>query len=173
MRGPGFVLFLLLYVDDIILTGSSSTKILHVNKVLAARFSLKDLTALTYFLSVEVCRTTAASVVLKLADGSAPMDQKQYRQLVGALQYLSITRPDIAFAINRLSQFMHQPTHLYLQAAKRVLRYLKAISTISLYIAPRAPFDLITYLDSDWGGNPDDMCSTGAPLIHSMECSLP
>nr|XP_016434272.1 PREDICTED: uncharacterized mitochondrial protein AtMg00810-like [Nicotiana tabacum] len=93
----------------------------------------------------------ATSVILKLADGSAPTDQKQYRQLVGALQYLSITRPDIAFAVNRLSQFMHQPTHLHWQAAKRVLRYLKATSTLSFYLAPRALFDLITYSDFDWG----------------------
>nr|XP_016496801.1 PREDICTED: uncharacterized mitochondrial protein AtMg00810-like [Nicotiana tabacum] len=195
MRDPGFVLFLLLYVDDIILTGSSSTKILQVNKVLAARFSLIDLTALTYFLGVEVCRTTtglylsqkkyitdlllrfnmlnakgvttplAASVILKLADGYAPIDQKQYHQLGGALQYLSITRPGIAFAVNRLLQFMHHPTHLLWQAAKHVLCYLKATSTLSLYLAPRAPFDLITYSDFDWGGNPDVRCSTGAYVV--------
>jgi histone deacetylase 1/2 len=68
-----------------------------------------------------LCMTTP----LKLNDGSTPADSKMFRSMVGALQYITLTRPDLSFAINKLSQFMHQPTQVHLQQLKRVLRYLK------------------------------------------------
>ncbi|GJY13878.1 retrovirus-related pol polyprotein from transposon RE1 [Tanacetum coccineum] len=56
---------------------------------------------------------------LSLADGSPPVDPTTYRRLVGSLQYLAITRPDVSFAVNKLSQFMHAPTKLHFQSLKR------------------------------------------------------
>jgi hypothetical protein len=66
---------------------------------------------------------------LSFLSGDSLTDPSPYRSLVRALQYLSITRPDISFAINKISQFMHRPISLHLQTVKRILRYLK--STIS------------------------------------------
>ena len=63
--------------------------------------------------------------ILQLIDGTAPADATLYRSTIGALQYLSLTRPDIAFVVNKLAQFMHKPTITHWTAAKRVLRYLK------------------------------------------------
>lgn len=68
-----------------------------------------------------LCMTTP----FKLNDGSAPADSKMFRSIIGALQYITLTRPDLSFAINKLSQFMHQPTEVHFQQLKRVLRYLK------------------------------------------------
>ncbi len=66
----------------------------------------------------------ATTEVLKLSDGSPPADPKFYRQALGSLQYLSLTRPDVSFAINKPSQFMHCPSTLHWCAVKRLLRYL-------------------------------------------------
>jgi hypothetical protein len=59
--------------------------------------------------------------VLKLFDGTFSVDSTEYKSIIGALQYLSLTRPDISFAVNKLSQFMHKPTTTHLTAAKRLL----------------------------------------------------
>lgn len=65
--------------------------------------------------------TMCASISLSLRDGFPLTDGADYRTLVGSLQYLLLTRPDIAVAVNRLSQFMHKPTTIHWLAAKRVL----------------------------------------------------
>jgi hypothetical protein len=66
----------------------------------------------------------STSVSLKLNDGSAVVNPTEYRKVIGALQYLSLTRPDISFAVNKLSQFMHCPSTIHWTATKRLLRYL-------------------------------------------------
>jgi hypothetical protein len=62
---------------------------------------------------------------LYLLDGTASMDSTEYRRIIGSLQYLSLTRPDICFAVNKLSQFIHKPTVTHWTATKRLFRYLK------------------------------------------------
>lgn len=79
--------------------------------------------------------------------------------MVGALQYCTITRPDISYAVNQLCQFMHDPREPHWTAAKRVLRYLKGSIDFGLYYSPSS-IDLTAYCDSDWAGNPDDRRST-------------
>lgn len=61
---------------------------------------------------------------LTLAGGNLLADDAPYRSLLGSLQYLAFTRPDLSYVVTRLSQFMHQPIMEHWQAAKRVLRYL-------------------------------------------------
>jgi len=107
----------------------------------------------------------AHTAILTLHDGTAATDSTHYRKIIGGLQYLNLTRPDLSFAINKLSQFMHKPTTLHLQHLKRLLRYLK--STINFGIMLRKPtsLQLMAYTDADWGGNPYDRTSTSAYLI--------
>lgn len=139
---------LLLYVDDIILTGSSDSLIESVINYLASRFAMKDLGALHYFLGIEAKRSSSSleltqtkytlSVLSKMKmldckpcstpvssgrklsvhEGNILDDPTQYRQLVGALQYLTFTRPDITYAVQQVCQFMHCPRDIHLQAAK-------------------------------------------------------
>ncbi|KAK0575318.1 hypothetical protein LWI29_037144 [Acer saccharum] len=191
----GQILYLLVYVDDIIVTGSSQSQVHDFIAVLAHRFSLKDLGQLSFFLGVEAIHSTSglflsqqkytrdlltktdmlgANVVstplaltesLKLVDGSAPTDATKYRQVVGSLQYLSLTRPDVSFAVNKLSQYMHRPTTIHWNAVKRVLRYLKGTLNHGLLIRRHSSPHLHAFADADWVGDSDDRRSTTAYVV--------
>ncbi|XP_019189506.1 PREDICTED: uncharacterized protein LOC109183902 [Ipomoea nil] len=89
----------------------------------------------------------------------------QYRRLVGALQYLTITRPDLSYAVNRLSQFMHTPTADHWALLKRVLRYVKGTATHGLRLTTSVSADIHAYSDSDWAGCPIDRKSTSGYAV--------
>lgn len=189
-------IFVLVYVDDIIITGSVPISVSSFITALSARFSLKDLGSLSYFLGVEVqpCShglflnqhkyTTDLLTRARLLDAkpvSTPLDctvsltlhdaaphdnPTEYRALLGGLQYLSLTRPDIAFAVNKLSQFMHTPSTSHWQALKRLLRYLAGTLHHGLTIAGFPDMCLHAFSDSDWAGDKDDFKSTGAYIVY-------
>uniref|UniRef100_A0A2N9I1W1 Integrase catalytic domain-containing protein n=1 Tax=Fagus sylvatica TaxID=28930 RepID=A0A2N9I1W1_FAGSY len=125
-------LYVLVYVDDILVTGTHSSHISTLIRTLQQEFPLKDLGALSYFLGIHVVR---------------------------ALQYCTLTRPDIAFSVNQLCQFMHSPTNTHWAAAKRVLRYLKGTIDHGLFFS-KSSLHLHAFCDSDWAGGPDDRRST-------------
>jgi hypothetical protein len=79
----------------------------------------------------------------------------EYRQVVGALQYCTLTRPDISFSINQLFQHMHNPSSTHWSAAKRVLRYLKYTPEHGLLLS-KGSLHLQSFYNSDWAGNSDD-----------------
>ncbi|KAF5458886.1 hypothetical protein F2P56_022881 [Juglans regia] len=137
-----FLVVLLVYVDDIVITSSNS--ILHgqLKTHLFESFHMKDLGSLTYFLGLEVhrspygislnqhkyasdlvataCMQEATSVdtpmelsQLRKEEGDLLADPNLYRKLVGSLVYLTITRPDISFAVQQVSQFLQTPPHLH------------------------------------------------------------
>ncbi|XP_021975313.1 uncharacterized mitochondrial protein AtMg00810-like [Helianthus annuus] len=94
------------------------------------------------------------------ANGVAHPDPILYRSLVGALQYLTITRPDLSYAVNQLSQFLHHPTLDHFQAVKRLLRYVKGTISFGLtYTRPHPP-SVVGYSDADWARCLDTPCST-------------
>ncbi|XP_047320766.1 uncharacterized mitochondrial protein AtMg00810-like [Impatiens glandulifera] len=93
-------------------------------------------------------------------DGDILPDPFLYRSTVGALQYLTNTRPDISFAVNRACQFMQSPTTTHWTAVKRILRYLRNTSHHGLLIRPSSSIELSAFSDSDWAGCPDDRRST-------------
>ncbi|CAA7014967.1 unnamed protein product [Microthlaspi erraticum] len=86
--------------------------------------------------------------------------------VVGSLQYLSLTRPDISFAVNKLSQFMHRPTNEHWAAVKRVLRYLLGTKTHGIFLHAKNTPTLHAFTDSDWAGNKDDYTSTSAYVVY-------
>lgn len=79
---------------------------------------------------------------------------------VGALQYLCITRPDINYAVNQVSQFMHSPTEAHWSSVKRILRYLKGTSPHGLFFQPSSNFQISAYSDADWASNIEDRKSS-------------
>ncbi|KAI5343142.1 hypothetical protein L3X38_011018 [Prunus dulcis] len=143
---------LLLYVDDIILTGSKDSLVQEVIDELSAVFEMKDMGRLTYFLGLQisyhdngdifVCQTKYARDLLAKAsmdtyrscttpckphcqllasEGDSLSDPTIYRSIVGALQYLTFTRPDLCYAVNIVCQYMTQPSDLHFQLVKRIL----------------------------------------------------
>jgi len=192
-------LYLLVYVDDIILTGSHLAAISALICRLQAEFPLKDLGPLHFFLGIQVtrspqglhlCQTKYINDLLtktnmsgakpanspcpsgsKLSrhDGSPLPDPTAYRQIVGALQYCTLTRPDIAYSVNQLCQHLHAPCSTHWTAAKRVLRYLQGSSDHGLFYT-KSNLQLNAFCDSDWAGCPDDRRSTTGFAVFLGDC---
>lgn len=97
---------------------------------------------------------------LSIDDGERLRDPTYYRSLVGALQYLTLTRPEIAHSVHEVCKFMGTPRSTHLQAAKRILWYVKGSIGASLLFRPSPSNCLTVYVDSDWAGDPDDRRST-------------
>ncbi|EOY16663.1 Cysteine-rich RLK (RECEPTOR-like protein kinase) 8 [Theobroma cacao] len=192
----GITAYLLVYVDDLILTGNHTAFLCSFIQHLASQFSIKDLGSLHYFLGIEVvltaqgfflsqhryisdiliktgmsgakASTTPISTTTRLClhDGSATADDEAFRKIVGCLQYLVLTRLDICFVVNKLSQFMHKPSTLHFQALKRVLRYLKRTLFHGLFIKKELSPSLQVFTNSDWAGSPNDKTSTSVFIIY-------
>jgi hypothetical protein len=168
---PKSCTLLLLYVDDMLITGDNSEHISHVKQHLSKEFQMSDLGQLSYFLGIEVQQTqkgfylsqskyiqdlldrsgltdtrtvaTPMDIHLKLRpkDGTPLADPTRYRHIVGSLVYLTITRPYIAHAVHMLSQFVSTPTSV---------RYGHLDSPLQLHV----------YSDATWASDPVDRCST-------------
>src|SRR3954464_4084704 len=83
-------------------------------------------------------------------------DTFKYRSLVGGLQYLTLTRPDLSFAVNKVCQYLSQPTTIHYEAVKRILRYVRGTVSTGLHIRPASSCVLNIYTDADWAGCSDD-----------------
>jgi len=100
------------------------------------------------------------NIKLRSDDGTKEVNGTLYRQLVGSLNYLTTTRPDIAYAVSILSQFMAKPHESHWIDAKRVLRYLKGTINFGIEYTNACNVELTGHSDSDWARNPDDRKST-------------
>ena len=190
-------IYMLVYVDDIVIAGSSQGAVDGLVRSLAASFPIKDLGPLAYFLgleasfnsggltltqrkyaldllhrvSMETCKPTSTplstSDQLARASGRtlSTADAFRYRSVVGGLQYLTLTRPDISFAVNKICQFLSQPTDTHWEAVKRILRYVKGTIHTGLKFRKAVSTSISIFTDADWAGCPDDRRSTGGFAI--------
>ncbi|KAG8498916.1 hypothetical protein CXB51_005284 [Gossypium anomalum] len=92
--------------------------------------------------------------------GCAIKNESEYRSIMGALQYVVITRLDITFAVNKVCQFMHRPLDQHFKAVKHILRYLQSTMDYGLHFTTAANLDLVGYSDANWGTDVDDRRST-------------
>jgi hypothetical protein len=92
-------------------------------------------------------------------------DATRFRQIVGALQYLTFTHPDICFAVNKVCQFMHAPTDSHWAAVKCILRYLRGTTSHGLHITRSFSFALHGFTDADSAGSVEDKKSMGGYLV--------
>ncbi|PKU65364.1 Retrovirus-related Pol polyprotein from transposon TNT 1-94 [Dendrobium catenatum] len=178
-------LFILIYVDDFLVTGNDPVAIQNLLQQLQSQFALKQLGNISLFLGIQVLQSTSGYFLSQKHYASkliidagfenckpaptpiAPESQKTgkisppfhdptlYRRLAGSLQYLSITRPDIAFATNRVCQHMQQPTDQDFKALKRLLRYIKGTLSYGLPISVGS-LELHSYSDADWASDSSD-----------------
>ena len=98
--------------------------------------------------------------------GSPFADITLYCSLVGALYYLTITRPDLAHSVNSVSQYLHAPTDDHFQAVKRILRYVKGTLHYGLSFTVSSPATITVYSDADWAGCPDTRRSISGYSIY-------
>lgn len=187
----GTTIFLLLYVDDMVLTGNDTSVMKKLLQYLSSEFRMKDMGPLSYFLGIQVRYTPTglflnqekyASELLQTAGmlDCAPMptplplqldrvphqdelftDPTYFRSLAGKLQYLTLTRPDLQFAVNLVCQRMHKPTLADFNMLKRVLRYIKGTHTMGLHFYSDSNTSLKYFCDSDWAGCTETRRSTG------------
>ncbi|GJV32061.1 retrovirus-related pol polyprotein from transposon TNT 1-94 [Tanacetum coccineum] len=142
---------LLVYIDDILITGADKAYIDFLKQQLDKTFSIQDLGALHYYLGIEFLRNPSEPTTkLYLTDGTPLSDPTLYRTLVGKLIYLTITRPDIYFPAQSLSQFLKEPRTTHMAALTRVLRYLKLCPGQGLFFPANNSLNLLTYCDSNW-----------------------
>jgi len=177
-------LYVLAYVDDLIIAGNDISAMKIFKAYLSACFHMKDLGVLKYFLGLEVARNPegfylcqrkyALEIIedagllgakpadfpmeqhhkLALASGTPLVDPEPYRRLIGRLIYLSVTRPDLAYSVHILSQFMQQPREEHWEAALRVIRYLKKHPGQGILLRSDSKLNLEGWCDSDWAGCP-------------------
>ena len=100
------------------------------------------------------------NVKLSRDTGDPIPDPTLYRRLVGSLVYLTITRSDISYTVNLVSQFMTDPHHLHLVAVRRITHYILGTSTRGLFFPVGNSLCLTAYSDAEWAGYLDTRCST-------------
>lgn len=99
-------------------------------------------------------------------DGALLENVTVYRKLVGSFQYLTITRIDVIFAVNKLCQFMTSPIEMHWLVAKRLLRYLKGTSHFALTFSTPSVLDLVSFCHADYANCPNDCRSIGAYCVY-------
>jgi hypothetical protein len=115
------------------------------------------------------CKPVATPIDAKgklSADGPAVEDGHAYRSLAGALQYLTMIQPDIAFAVQQVCLHMHDPRQPHLALLKRILRYIRGTTSHGLLLRASTDLSVTTYSDADWGGCPDTRRSTSGFCIY-------
>jgi hypothetical protein len=194
-RRDNDTVYLLLYVDDIVLTASNADLLQRTIVALQREFAMKDLGPLHHFLGITAERrpqglflhqrqyaidileragmsdckpcSTPVDTQAKLSEDDGPpvADATSYRSLTGALQYLTFSRPDITYAIQQVCLHMHTPREPHFTALKRILRYLCGSLDHGLLLRPSQTLELVVYTDADWAGCPDTRRSTSGYAV--------
>ncbi|CAA7047299.1 unnamed protein product [Microthlaspi erraticum] len=183
LRGKSIV-YVLVYVDDLVIGGSDPVLISNFKAYLNRQFHMNDLGVLKYFLGNEVARSSdgiylsqqkyaldiiTESGLLGARPIDTPMEENhalardkgaffddpvKYRRLVGRLVYLTVTKPDLSYAVHTLAQFMQKPRLKHWHAALRVVRYLKKAPGQGIFLSANNDLALSAYCDSDYAACP-------------------
>ena len=189
-KNGGNVLFVALYVDDLIFMGNNDEMIEEFKGTMTREFEMTDLGLMKFFLGLEVrqvetgifiSQETYAKEILKKFkmancnpvstpmepgaklskfDGGERVDASRYRSLIGSLRYLTCTRPDLSLSVGIVSRFMEEPVHSHWKAVKRILQYIQGTVSLGLFYSKAEDYKLVRYSDSDWCGDIDDQKST-------------
>lgn len=175
--------------------GSSNSLVADFKACMMKTFEMTDLGLLHYFLGLEVkqvadgifvsqqkyamdllkrhnmggCNKAStpmnANETLRAEDGTGKANTRYFRSIVGGLNYLSHTRPDIAHSVSVVSRFMHSPSMHHLGAAKRILRYVAGTPDYGVWYSSVDNFKLQGFTDSDFAGSVDDRKSTSGQVF--------
>ena len=180
---------ILVYVDDLVIAGSSLKATKSFKAYLSSCFHMKDLGKLKYFLGIEVARNASgiylcqrkyaldiitetdqlgakpahfpleANHKLALSESVLLHDPKPYRRLLGRLIYLGVTRPDLAFSVHVLAQFVQNPRLDHWLTTLRLIRYLKSDPGQGILLRADGNFQVTGWCDADWDNCPITRCS--------------
>ena len=186
----GKCIYLIVYMGDIVITGTDQDGIQKLKQHLFSHFQKKDLGKLKYFLGIEVAQSNSGVVIsqrkyildiltdngmmdckpvdtpmdpnVKLvpSQGELLLDPGRYRRLVGKLNYLTITRLDISFPVSVVSQFLQSPCDSHWDVVVRILCYIKGTPSQGGLYENRGHTQVVGYSDADWAGSPTDRRST-------------
>ncbi|RVW29881.1 Retrovirus-related Pol polyprotein from transposon RE1 [Vitis vinifera] len=189
-NSSGQCIYLVVYVDDIVITGSDQNGIQNLKQHIFTYFQTKDLGKLKYCLGIEIAQSNSGVVLsqrkyalnileetgmldckpvdtpmdpnVKLIPGQGePLgDPGRYRRLVGKLNYLTITCPDISFPVNVVSQFLQSPCDSHWDAVILILRYIKSTPGQGVLYENIGHTQVVGYTDANWAGSPTDRRST-------------
>lgn len=177
------------YVDDLIYTGNDEELCVEFKSSMQKEFEMTDMGKMKFFLGVEVnqssegihiCQKKYTKEVLErfnmwncnsvknpmvpgtiiTKEGSRGVNATLYKQLVGCLMYLTVTRPDLMFVVCLIARFMADPREEHMMAGKRVLRYLKGTMEYGVFYGRSSTMELLGYTDSDYARDTDDRKST-------------
>jgi len=192
-------IYLVVYVDDIVITGDDNEGIKALKQHLFQNFQTKDLGPLRYFLGIEVTQSKSGiaisqrkyaldileetgltnckpvetpmdpNVKLLPNKGEPYTDPGKYRRLVGKLNYLTMTQPDISFPVSVVSQFLNSPCDNHWNAVIQILKYIKESPGKGLVFTDRGNTDIIGYSDADWAGDASDRRSTSGYCVFFVE----
>lgn len=184
------ILIVSLYVDDLIYTGNLVTMLERFKKSMMNEFSMTDLGGMKYFLGVEViqgeqgifinqqkyaeeilerygmesCNSVRNPIVpghkLTRPGAGENVDPTTFKQLVGSLRYLIVTRPDLIYSVNLVSRYMEQPNEQHMLAAKRILRYVRGTTELGIQYKRQGEKKLVGFVDIDYAGDSDDRKGT-------------
>ena len=190
------VLIVVVYVDDLLVTGSSYQDILEFKKDMSKRFEMIDLGKLTYYLGIEVhqhetgislrqdiyaakileeagmssCNSTSVpmdiNVKLSKATHERGINERDYRRSIGCLRYLLHTRPDLSYSVGILSRYMQEPKESHGAALKQVLRYLQGTCSLGLVYSRSLKPEITGYSDSSHNVDEDDGRSTHGHIFY-------
>ena len=176
----------MVYIDDILVTDSDTVDIKQIKEHLRIHFVIKNMGKPRYFLGIEFAygkqkmtlshRKYVLDLLQKIGllgckPESTPIDQTpsfwdttsellqdpgQYRRLIGKFIYLTVTQPDISYAVSLLSQFMHEPRKVHWNGALRVLAYVKGAPGKGLIYRNSGHLKIEAYSDSGYAGNRGD-----------------
>ena len=188
-------IYLVVYVDDIVITGDDQEGIKELKQHLFKHFQTKDLGRLRYFLGIEVAQSKTGVAIsqrkyaldileetgmLDCKPIDTPMDPNvkllpnegepypypdRYRRLVGKLNYLTMTRPDLAFPVSVVSQFLNSPCDSHWNAIVRILRYIKGSPGKGIVYMDKGHTNITGYTDADWAGDASDRRSTSGYCV--------
>jgi len=184
------IIVIVIYVDDLIITGDSDVDISDLKKLLKQKFEMKDLGELRYFLSIGVIKSPKGiwllqrqyalnklskygmtgckpisipleqNAKLSADEGELVEDTIMYRRIVGSLIYMTITRLDLSYVVGVVSQFMQTPRKPHLDVVRRILRYIKHTLQCGIFYEAKSQLQVHGYMDANWVGNVSDRRST-------------
>jgi len=194
------ILFVHVYVDDIIFGSSNDKLCREFEEVMMERFEMSMMGEMCFFLGLQVVQKPDGILIhqkkyiqeilvkYKMDDSSSELspfttqtcltpdesgksvDAHRYRSMIGSLMYLTASRPDIAFAVGYCSRYQSNPKESHEKAVKRIFRYLKGTPRLGLWYPKGGSFDLHAFTDSDYGGCKLDRKSVFGGCQYLGEC---